>query len=145
VARESDLTRPPGKRWQLTQFLARRRVPEPNGLVVAGRGEQPAVGREGEPPNDVAMPGQPPALLAGGQVPEAGGVVAAARGDRLAVGRKRDGVDGLFRLMHEAMQLLARGRIADADEGTIPAEGHHLAIHREGYTVDLSLGVFDPE
>ena len=73
--------------------LALGDVPQPDGLVVAGRGEGVAVGAEGDRVHRPSVAAESLKLLAGGEVPELDGVVVAPGRQGLAVRAEGQGVN----------------------------------------------------
>src|SRR5262249_55991719 len=66
--------------------LAGGRVPHLHRVVIARRGQLPAVGAEGHAPNEVGVALEGVGQLAGGRVPHLHRLVLARRGQPLAVG-----------------------------------------------------------
>ena len=71
------------------------RVPELHALVAgAGRGQSPAVRREGQGADAQGVAGEARPLLSRGRVPETDAAAGVSGGERLAVGRDGNGLDG---------------------------------------------------
>ena len=116
---------------QLVDLLAGRSVPQADGIVQAGRGEEPAVGRDGDGPDPVAVL-QSPALRAGGGVPEADRVIVAGGGDEPAR-RRRDLIDRALMTGGARGHFLADSQVPDVDADSArrpPASGHRARRRR---------------
>ena len=113
---------------QLVDLLAARDVPQADGIIQAGRGQEPAVGRDRDGPDPVTVR-QSPALGAGGGIPEADRVIVAGGGDQPA-GRRRDLIDPAPMTGGARRHFLAGSPVPDVDAD--PAGGRQpAAIGRE--------------
>ena len=97
------------------------RVPEPNRLVVAHRGQGPPVGREGKRANRVGVARELSNAARPADVPHANGPVpplqpflAPCRGERPAIGSERDGPDEVLVAL-ERMQEAPGRRVPEPD------------------------------
>ena len=113
---------------QLVDLLAARDVPQADGIIQAGRGQEPAVGRDRDGPDPVAVR-QSPALDAGGGIPEADRVIVAGGGDQ-SPGRRRDLIDPAAMTGGARRHFLADSPVPDMDADS--ADGRQpAAIGRE--------------
>ena len=97
------------------------KVPKLQGGVIAAREGGAAIGRKGNRPDPVRMPGEGLDLLARGKVPELQGCVEAAGQGGAAIGGKGNGIDRV-RMPGEDPDLLARGEVPKL-HGCVAAAG----------------------
>ncbi len=114
---------------QLVDLLAARDVPQTDGIIQAGRDQEPAVGRDRDSPDPVTVQ-QSPALDAGGGIPDADRVIVAGGGDEPA-GCRRDLIDPAAMTGGARRHFLADSPVPDMDADS--AGGRQpAAIGREG-------------
>src|SRR5262249_15861428 len=118
--------------------------PDLDDPVLAGRGQQLAVGAEGDEADPVGMALQHGYRPAGGDVPQADRLVQAARRQDLAVGAEGGGADDVAVAGKQA-PLLERGwpppvQVAGAILAA-GAAGPGLAVGADGHRLDLGLPV----
>src|SRR5262245_25848183 len=79
--------------WQTRQLPVGGDRPELDTLVLGGRGQDPAVGAEGHPEHEPAMPDQGPDRRARAAIPEPDRPVQTRRGEELSVGAEGDTIN----------------------------------------------------
>src|SRR5262249_27642845 len=120
-------------------FLACCHVPKLDQVVVAARGDEPAVGAERDRPDLVGVALANKALLAGGKVPEDEFVVVAAGGQGSAVWTKSEAVDVPAKVvaLEDGLDLgrfgggrRAQERVSDDDRRGESLERFHGALRQ---------------
>src|SRR5262249_37624924 len=108
-------------------FLARGRVPETERVVVPGRGDVLAVGREGDGADGTLMSLELAEFLACYQVPQSEGGIVARRQQGLVVRRKSERCDRVTVALERTL-FLARGGVELPDRPVVPSREQGLAI-----------------
>ena len=122
---------------QVEELLAVRRVPELDAAVLARRGQQLAIRRQGDPVDGIGSR-EFPQRTARRNVPQLDGIVGAARGDGMPGRMKRQAENEVLMAAgaSEGLDFLAGGRVPELD-GLVKAAGDHvLAVRAESNGVN---------
>ena len=118
--------------------LQLRRLPEPHGPVVAGRGDQTAAGPERDGADAAGMPAQHEGLPPGRRVPEPDEPIETGRGDPGAVRAARHAAGRVVVAVHlpggppGPRVPGPQGAVLVRDDEQAPAAGEHHAPRRVG-------------
>ena len=120
-----------GVRWNRPDDCPFDEVPEPEGSILGGRGQQPAIGRVGRVTDRCALAGQHLATGPACRVPDVDDPVPAAGGQGGSIGGKgqADVAEQAGRAA-QALVLLAGARVPDPDV-SIVGRGDAAAVGRE--------------